>query len=48
MHFMKTTARYIYFAGARSANNDANSYHDILAELNKYGDLVNATNYEPE
>lgn len=46
---MKTTARYIYFAGARSANKEAtNSYHDILAELNKYGDLVNATNYEPE
>jgi len=44
----KTTARHIYFAGAVSAKDyDTTSYQDILKELNRYGELLNAENYDP-
>jgi hypothetical protein len=37
---------HIYFAAALSANNyQTNSYQDIIKELNKYGSLTNAENY---
>jgi len=44
----KTKARYIYFAGAVSAQDyDTAGYNDVLKELNKYGDLTNKENYDP-
>lgn len=45
----KTTARHIYFAAAVSAKDyDTAWYHDIMKELNKYGNLTNQENYDPE
>lgn len=43
----KTTARHIYFAAAVWANDyKTDEYKNILAELNKYGELTNTENYE--